>query len=166
MENASLPAILFLAFIVIQRLSELLIAKRNTEKALANGAYEVGASHYPYMVAMHTAWVLALIVFGYSQPVSIAFLSLYGLLQVFRVWILATLGGRWTTRIIIDDKPLVTSGPFRWFRHPNYLLVIVEILVTPMVLGLVWVALVFSILNAAMLYVRITAEEQELGKKR
>ncbi len=158
----TLGTFLFLAFIVVQRLGELVIAKRNTAALLARGAHEVGAAHYPVMVALHSAWVLCLLIFGYSQEIHLGWLALYAVLQVFRVWILGTLGRRWTTRIIVIDEPLVAKGPFRFIPHPNYTLVVFEIFVAPMVLGLVWVALLFSLLNAAMLYHRIGVEDGAL----
>jgi methyltransferase len=158
----TLGTFLFLAFIVVQRLGELVIAKRNTAALLARGAHEVGAAHYPVMVALHSAWLLCLLIFGYSQEIHLGWLALYAVLQVFRVWILGTLGRRWTTRIIVIDEPLVAKGPFRFIPHPNYTLVVFEIFAAPMVLGLVWVALLFSVLNAAMLYHRIGVEDGAL----
>lgn len=162
----SIPALLFLGLVILQRLSELWIAKRNTARLLERGAIEHGVGHYPYMVGMHTCWVLALVIFGINQPLNVFWLLIFILLQGIRIWILSTLGERWTTRIIVIDEPLVLGGPFRYFRHPNYMLVIAEIIVTPMVLGLWWVALVFTVLNAAMLYVRIGAEERALAHLR
>lgn len=158
--------LLFLGFIIVQRLSELVIAKRNTAQLLAKGAYEVGAGHYPVMVGMHSLWIACLLLFGYDESVSYSWLALFAVLQVFRVWILGTLGARWTTRVIILPEPLVVAGPFKYFRHPNYMLVVAEIIVAPMVLGLTWVALVFTVLNAAMLYVRIGVEEKALSALR
>ena len=152
-------ALLFLAFLIAQRLSELVIARRNTARLLADGAREVGAGHYPVMVALHASWVAALVIFGWDQPIHWGWLSAYAVLQVLRVWILATLGRRWTTRIIVTDTPLVTAGPFRFIPHPNYTLVVAEIIVAPMVLGLVWVAALWTVLNAAMLYHRIRVED-------
>lgn len=160
------PAILFLTFIIVQRLSELVIAKRNTARLMAEGGTEIGAGHYPAMVAMHAAWIAALVVFGWHNPVSIPWLVIFVALQGLRLWILATLGSRWTTRIILTETPLVTTGPFRYLRHPNYTLVVAEIIVAPMVLGLVWVAVFWTILNAAMLYVRISAENAGLAPHR
>lgn len=157
---------LFLGFILVQRLSELVIAKRNTARLRAQGAYEVGAAHYPAMVAMHSLWIGGLIVFGYDQQVSYGWLAMFAVLQGFRFWILATLGARWTTRIIVLREPLVARGPFRYLNHPNYALVVAELFVAPMVLGLVWWAVVFSVLNAAMLWVRISAEDQALAPLR
>lgn len=157
---------LFLGFIVLQRLGELVLARRNTARLMARGAYEVGRAHYPVMVALHTSWVLCLLVFGHDQGVHPGWLVLFALLQGLRVWILASLGSRWTTRIIVLDAPLVVRGPFRFVSHPNYMLVVAEILVAPMVLGLPWVALVFTLLNAAMLTVRIGVEHRALAPLR
>ncbi len=164
MPDFSLPAVLFLAFIVVQRLGELVLAKRNTARLMARGAYEVGASHYPIMVAMHTAWIVALVVLGYDEEVVVGWLAVFVVLQVLRVWILASLGERWTTRIIVLEEPLVVRGPFRFFKHPNYMLVVAEIAVAPLVLGLGWLALVFTVLNAAMLALRISVEGQGAGE--
>ena len=163
METATL---LFLGFILVQRLSELLIAKRNTARLVARGAYEVGAGHYPVMVAMHSAWILCLVVFGYDETVSLSWLAVFAVLQILRVWILGSLGSRWTTRIIILEEPLVVRGPFKYVSHPNYMLVVAEIIVAPMVLGLVWVAAVFTVLNALMLWVRIGVEHKALAPLR
>lgn len=166
MIDLSMPAVAFLVFLVLQRLSELVIAKRNTQALMAKGAREIGAEHYPVMVAMHSAWLVALVVLGYNAPVALGWLVAFIALQGLRVWILATLGGRWTTRIIILDEPLVVKGPFAYLRHPNYTLVVAEIIVAPMVLGLWQVALAFTLLNAAMLWVRIGAEETALRPMR
>ena len=159
-------ALLFLSFLLLQRVSELAISKVNTKRLLACGAYEVGAGHYPAMVTMHSAWLVCLSVFGYSQPVSIFWIVLFATLQIFRIWILTSLGFRWTTRIIILEEPLVKHGPFKFIHHPNYTLVVAEIIVAPMVLGLWWIAILFTILNALMLWVRITAEESALSPLR
>jgi methyltransferase len=103
-------------------------------------------------------------VFGWDQPLHLGWLAAFAVLQVLRVWVLLTLGPRWTTRIIVTRDPVVLSGPFRYLKHPNYSVVIAEIAVAPLVLGLPWVAVVFSLLNAALLFgVRIPAEERALG---
>lgn len=152
-----------MAAVTAQRLAELAIDRRNTARLLAAGAREVGARHYPAMVAMHAAWLAALWFTVGGRPISLPLLSLFGLLQLLRVWVLATLGPRWTTRIIVTSGlPLVRSGPFRFLRHPNYTVVTAEIAVLPLVFGLGWIALLFSLLNAAMLYVRIGAENGAL----
>ncbi|WP_378943442.1 isoprenylcysteine carboxyl methyltransferase family protein [Paracoccus sp. R86501] len=163
MQTATL---LFLGFVLLQRGAELVIARINTRRLLARGAHEVGAEHYPFMVAMHALWLICLIVFGYDRGVDPWWLTGFALLQVLRLWILGTLGSRWTTRIIILPEPLVRRGPFRILRHPNYTLVVAEIIVAPMVLGLVWVAALFTVLNALMLWVRIRAENAALAPLR
>ena len=164
--DAHWPAVLFLGFIICQRLSELVIARRNTARLMARGAREHGAAHYPVMVALHTAWIVSLVWFGLGQPVHWGWLALFALLQIARVWILVSLGERWTTRIIVLDEPLVTRGPFGALRHPNYMLVVCEIAVAPLVLGLTDVALVFSVLNALMLVHRVSEEERALAPLR
>lgn len=156
------PALWFIGFVALQRLGELVLARRNTARLLARGAREIGAGHYPAIVATHASWLLAIAVLGWNQPVSLPWLAAYAVLQGFRVWILASLGARWTTRIIVLDEPLVVRGPYRFVPHPNYMLVVAEIIVTPMVLGLTWVAAVFTVLNAAVLYVRISTEHKAL----
>lgn len=162
MPEAAWPSALFIGFLIAQRLAELAVARRNTARLLARGAREHGAAHYPLIVALHAAWITAIAVQGWGEPVRPFWLALFVLLQGLRLWILGTLGPRWTTRIIVLDEPLVRRGPFRLLRHPNYTLVVAEIAVAPMVLGLAWVAVVFSILNAAVLAIRIRAENAVL----
>ena len=149
--------------VTLQRLSELIIARRNTAALMAQGAVEIGRAHYPVMVALHAAWLIALWASVGGQSVNLPLLGVFAVLQALRVWVLATLGRRWTTRIIVlRGAPLVTGGPFRYLRHPNYTVVVLEIAVLPLVFGLVWMAVVFSLLNAAMLWVRIGAEHRAL----
>jgi methyltransferase len=153
-----------MAFVTLQRLSELVIAKRNTARLMAAGAREYGANHYPVMVAMHTAWLLALWFSVGDRPISWPLLLVFAVLQGMRGWVLATLGPRWTTRIIVlPGASLVAKGPFRFLRHPNYVVVTAEIAVLPLTFGLVGIAVLFTMLNAAMLYVRIGAENRALG---
>ena len=158
-----LPALALIAFLLLQRGAELVLARRNTRRLLARGAVEHGAAHYPLIVAMHAAWLLAIAVLGWSNPVHLCWLAAFAVLQVLRAWVLMSLGPRWTTRIIVLDEPLVARGPYRWISHPNYMVVIAEIIVAPMVLGLWPVALVFTILNALVLRIRIREETRALG---
>ena len=152
-----------MVFVTLQRLAELVIAARNTRALKARGAIEIGASHYPVMVALHAAWLVTLWLSVGGQPVSLPLLGIFAMLQAARIWVLATLGARWTTRIIVlPGAPLVTGGPFRFVRHPNYCVVVAEIAILPLVFGLVGIAIVFSLLNAAMLWVRIGAEHRAL----
>ena len=154
-----------LAFVTLQRLAELVLSQRNTKRLLARGAHEVAPEHYPLMVALHAAWLAVLWFLGPGPPIEIVPLILFGLLQLGRVWVIATLGERWTTRIIVlPGSALVTSGPYRWVNHPNYLIVIGEIAVLPLVFDLPIVAIVFSLLNGLILWVRIRAENRALGR--
>ena len=130
---------------------------------MARGAVEIAPGHYPLMVAVHTAWLISLWAFGYDQPIDIIALVIYLALQVLRVWVMATLGARWTTRIIVlPNAPLVTSGPYRYLRHPNYAVVAGEIAILPLTLQLPAVAVIFTLLNAGVLLIRIRAENQAL----
>ena len=154
---------LIMALVTLQRLGELVIARRNTARLLARGAVEHGAGHYPAMIALHASWLAALWLSVGGRPVNLVLLALFGVLQLLRVWVLSMLGPRWTTRIIVlPGAPLVARGPFRWISHPNYSIVIAEIAVLPLAFGLVWIALVWTLLNAAMLYVRVGAEARAL----
>jgi methyltransferase len=153
------PAALLLAAVTLERLAELWFARRNTAALLAHGAYEVAPGHYPFIVLLHTLWLAGLWAIGWAAPVNLGWLAVFLALQIARAWILATLGGRWTTRIIVvPNAPLVTSGPYRFLPHPNYLVVIGEIAVLPLCLGLPWYALVFSAANLAVLAIRVRAE--------
>jgi len=156
-------AMLLLALVTLSRAGELLLARRNTTRLLARGAIEVGPAHYPAIVALHTAWLLALWVYGAFQPVNLAWLAVFLVLQVGRIWTLATLGARWTTRIlVVPGETLVRRGPYRFVSHPNYMIVVGEIAVLPLTLSLPVVALVFTVLNALVLTVRIRAESRAL----
>ncbi|HEY6237448.1 MAG TPA: isoprenylcysteine carboxylmethyltransferase family protein [Candidatus Elarobacter sp.] len=152
---------LLLGFLTLQRLSELVIATRNTKALLHDGAYERGAGHYPVMVALHATWLATLWLFGWSHAASAPFVAAFALLQIARLWIMLTLGRRWTTRIIVAPGVApVTSGPFRFVRHPNYLVVALEIPCVSLALGLAWHAALFGALNLTMLWWRIRAEDR------
>ena len=161
------PAIAILAFVTLQRLVELPIAAANTKRLLASGGREVGAGHYPLIVAVHAAWLAALWWSALGRPINLAFLAFFVLIEFGRIWVLRTLGPRWTTRIIIvPGEKLVAGGPYRFVSHPNYLVVIAEIAVLPLVFGLWQIAVIFSLLNAAILAVRIRAENRALASLR
>ena len=161
-------ASIILALVTLQRLGELVLAQYNTKKLLARGAIEVGAAHYPLVVAVHALWLIALWVYGRNQEVNLPALAAYVTLQELRIWILVSLGSRWTTRIIVlPGEPLIASGPYRYFSHPNYAVVVGEIALLPLTLHLPMLALVFSLLNAAVLTIRIRTEARvldELGR--
>jgi methyltransferase len=156
-------AVIVLAAVTAQRLGELVLAQRNTRRLIAQGAYEVGAGHYPLIVGLHAAWLASLWWFGWDRPVSLAWLGVFIGLQLLRVWVIASLGGRWTTRIVIlPGAPLVRRGPYRFLSHPNYAVVVAEIAVLPLAMGLVICAVAFSLANALVLAVRIRAEGRAL----
>ena len=154
--------------VAVQRLAELVYARRNTRRLLAEGGIEVGTGHYPLIMATHIAWLAALF-FTVPPGASVNWwlLGLYGLLQVGRLWVISSLGRHWTTRIItLPQAPLIRRGPYRFCRHPNYLIVIAEIAVLPMVFGQWVIALVFSALNLPLLRHRIRVEEAALAERR
>ena len=158
--------VLILAAVTVERGVELVIAARNTRRLKAQGAYEVGPGGYPLIVGLHAAWLLALWALAWDRPVQPILLALFLLLQAARVWVLATLGERWTTRIIVlPGAPLVRRGPYRFVDHPNYLVVVGEIALLPLVFGLVEAAVIFSVLNALVLALRIRAEDAALGRR-
>ena len=160
-------AVLLLGFVTLQRLSELVVARRNTGRLLAQGGVEVGRRHYPLIVALHAAWLLGLWALGWDEPVNPLWLAAYALLQGLRGWVLGSLGRRWTTRIIVvPGETLVRRGPYRYLPHPNYLVVAGEIAVLPLTLGLGWYAALFTLLNAAVLTIRIRAENRALAPAR
>jgi methyltransferase len=157
--------IIILALVTLQRLGELWLSNRNTRRLLANGAREVARAHYPLIVAVHVLWLATLWWFAPGQPVNAFWLALFVLLQLGRIWVIATLGPRWTTRIIVlPDAPLVRNGPYRFLDHPNYAVVAGEIAVLPLAFDLWQVALVFTILNAVVLAIRIRQENRALGR--
>ncbi len=156
-------SVVVLSLVTAQRLGELVLARRNTQRLRVRGAIEVGAGHYPFIVALHAAWLIGLWFLAWDRPLILWLLTLFIGLQAARVWVFATLGGRWTTRIIIlPGEPLVRRGPYRFLSHPNYVVVAAEILVLPLAFGLAWYALIFSLLNAALMAVRISVETQGL----
>jgi methyltransferase len=166
--NGTAIAYLILALVALQRRGELALAKRNTRALRARGAVEIGASHYPLIVGLHTLWLLSVLWFlPHPTPVNCWVLCVFLGLQALRLWVLATLGPYWTTRIIsLPGAPLVTGGPYRFMRHPNYVVVAGEILVLPLVFGETQVAILFSLANAALLFWRIRQEETGLVTRR
>ncbi|NKL52926.1 isoprenylcysteine carboxyl methyltransferase family protein [Rhizobium leguminosarum] len=157
------PSIALLAFVTLQRLAELVLARRNTAGLFARGAREVAPQHYPVMVALHASWIIGLWLTAPGRPVALFWFLVFMGLQVLRLWVLATLKGRWTTRIIVlPGASLVRSGPYRFLRHPNYAIVVGEIAALPLAFGLPFYAIVFSLLNALILYVRVKAENAAL----
>lgn len=156
------------AFLVVQRLAELWLAKRNTRRLIAEGGVEHGAAHYPLFVLLHGSWLAVLAV---AAPADLRLdpllLAGFVLLQLMRVWVIWSLGRYWTTRIITQpDMPLIRRGPYRFMRHPNYFVVVGEMALVPLLGGLVWVAAAYSVLNLALLAWRVRIEEQTLAPRR
>ncbi|MBV1701983.1 MAG: hypothetical protein KGQ46_09205 [Hyphomicrobiales bacterium] len=151
-----------LALVTVERIGELFLAKSNTQRLLAEGAFEAAPEHYKFIVLMHALWLAGL--WFFAREIQPFWTVIFLLLQVLRFWVLATLGRRWTTKIIIlPNAPLVRRGPYRWLSHPNYLVVIGEIAILPLCVGLPAYALVFSVVNAVMLTIRIRAENEALA---
>lgn len=153
-----------LAVVTLQRLLELAWSQRNTRRLLAEGAVEAGAAHYPWLVAYHVLWLAALWVLGWDASLEPFWTGIYALLQVFRAWVLLTLGRRWTTRVIVARTPLVARGPYRFLRHPNYAVVVGEVAVLPLALQAPVAALVLSLVHLPILAIRIRAEDRALGR--
>ena len=164
MSQSATVKLVILALVTAQRLGELWLSRRNTRRLLAQGAREHAPGHYPLIVALHAAWLVTLWILAPARTIDPFWLALFVLIELARIWVLASLGPRWTTRIIIlPDAPLVQRGPYRWINHPNYWVVIAEIAVLPLVFGLWQVALIFSLLNAAVLTIRIREENRALS---
>jgi len=165
--SPDLLAVALLALVTAQRLAELVIAKRNTAALLAAGGIEHGPGHYPFIVAVHTVWLIGLwLLAGGIRPDPVL-AGLYLAVQGLRLWTLASLGRRWTTRIVtVPGEILVARGPYRYVRHPNYVVVAIEIALLPLAFGLGWFALLFSVLNGCVLVVRLAAEERALAESR
>ena len=159
----------FVIAIVVQRLLELRIAKRNGHLELSHGAKEYSPEHYPLIVALHVGWIVGIALEGFIRGPQLGtlwplWLSIFVLAQVGRYWAISSLGGYWNTRILIlPGGDRVRRGPYKFFRHPNYIVVSLELLSGPLIFGATGTAMIASILNAALLLgVRIPAEERAL----
>jgi methyltransferase len=156
-------AILLLGFVTLQRLFELLLSMRNESRLKARGAVEAGAKHYLLMVALHVAWLGTLWWLAWNQEPNILLVAAFLALQPLRYWVIATLGDRWTTRVfVIPGASIIRTGPYRFFSHPNYLIVILEVALLPLAFGLIWAAVVFSVLNIVLLGWRVRIEQEAL----
>ena len=151
--------------VALQRVAELHYARRNTARLLARGATEHGARHYPLFFLIQGAWLAALLVLTPADAaIKWSLLAAFAGLQAARLWVIVTLGRYWTTRIVtVADAPLVTGGPYRWLRHPNYAVVMAEIVVLPLVFGQWWIALIAGLATALLLRHRIAVEESALA---
>ncbi|HJQ30203.1 MAG TPA: isoprenylcysteine carboxylmethyltransferase family protein [Rubrobacter sp.] len=154
------------ALVGLQRLLELRYSRRNEVRLRARGAVERGSGHYPVMIAVHTLWLVSTLVEGLLREPPVWWplpLAVFLLVQPVRYWAILSLGVNWNVRIlVVPGGKLVRSGPYRYFPHPNYVVVAVEVLTFPLIFGAWVTAVVFSLLNGALLYVRIRAEERAL----
>ncbi len=160
--------IIFILFVIIQRLSELYIARGNEKWLRSQGAVEYGKEHYPFIVALHTLFIISIIVeyiLRGNTPIDFVFLILFALLLLFKLWALSSLGKYWNTKIFrVPGAGPVKKGPYKLFKHPNYFIVICEIAIIPMVFHLYYTAIIFTVLNAIMLTVRIKVENKVWAK--
>jgi methyltransferase len=162
---------LLVAVIAVLRVRELGVSKRHLRVLEGRGAIEVGAGHYPWMVALHTTFLLSCVaeVWLLDRPwrplIATAAMLVLVAATALRWWTLATLGERWTTRVlVVPGEDLVRAGPYRWLRHPNYLVVVMEIAAIPLVHCAWLTAGVFSIANLALLKERIRVEDEALSR--
>jgi len=157
-----------LGLVALQRLIELARARHNTARLRRLGAVEADAGAHPFFVLLHAGWLMSLAIFvpAETEP-DWPLIGLFALLQLGRIWVIASLGSFWTTRIVtLPDAPLVQAGPYRYFRHPNYLLVVAEIAVLPLAFGAVAIAATFSALNLMLIARRVRIEERILAPRR
>ena len=169
--DSRIAFVALVALVAIQRLVEMSISKRNYRRALARGGVESGAEVFPWMAVMHAAFLVAgpaevlLLARPWVPPLAAAMVSLLILAQVLRYWAVSALGDRWTARVVcVPGDPLVTAGPYRWLRHPNYLAVVMEFITLPLVHTAWLTAAAFSVANAIVLRRRIVVEEDALRR--
>ena len=157
---------LFISFVILLRIGELILSKWNETWLLMNDAIEYGHKHYPFIVVLHVLFFISMIVEYVTQETtsfSLFFLVSYFILILFKVWIIASLGKFWNTKIFrIPDVPLIKKGPYKYLKHPNYMVVIAEIAIIPLTFHLYFTAIIFSFLNLIMLYVRVKEENKAL----
>mgnify|MGYP001445338882 CR=1 FL=1 len=155
---------LILIFIVLQRIAELTYSNYNTKRLILEGAKEYYKDHYPLFIILHGTWIISIIFFiPHNTSANIFFLIVFIILQILRVWVIITLGKYWTTRIIrIKNSTLVKKGPYKFIKHPNYLIVFFEILILPLIFSATELSIIFTILNALLLLYRIKLENKAI----
>jgi methyltransferase len=156
--------LIIITLFILQRLVELYISKRNERWLLAQGAVEYGKAQYPFMLLLHTGFIVFLITEYYIFPVkyfAVEFLIAFIMLLLLKVWVIGSLGHYWNTKIYrIPGSVPVASGPYKYFKHPNYMIVISEVFIFPLIFHLFYTAIIFSLLNAVMLNFRIKEENK------
>ena len=168
--SMDLIAFIFFGFTILERIVELVVSKQNQAWSFARGGVEYGESHYKWMVLMHAGFLLTMLgeFFSFqsiiSNSVRMVAIFIAAICQLFRWWIIKTLGRQWNTRVIIvPGLSRITAGPYRYLKHPNYLVVAVETFVLPLIFGSWRTAVIFSVLNAFMMRVRIRVENDALN---
>ncbi|MCB0728054.1 MAG: isoprenylcysteine carboxyl methyltransferase [Ignavibacteriae bacterium] len=159
-----------ITIVIIQRLAELVISKRNETWLRSQGAVEYGSEHYKFIVLLHTLFFISLITeynisgrYSELNIINYLFLVFFILLQIMRVWVLKSLGKYWNTKIFrIPGSVLISTGPYKYFKHPNYIVVVCEIFTLPLIFNLYYTAVIFTILNAIILFIRIRTENRIL----
>lgn len=156
--------IIFIILFIVQRLSELVIARRNEKWLLSQGAVQYGQEHYPFMIALHTLFIVSIIteyILRGKPAIDWLFLVLFLLVLSFKFWALSSLGKYWNTKIYrVPGVYPVKKGPYKFLKHPNYMEVVLEIAIIPLVFHLYYTTIIFTLLNAAMLWVRIGVENK------
>ncbi len=157
--------LLAIGALVAQRIAELPLSNRNAARLLARGGVESGQGHYPLLIGFHAAWLTGLCFLAWGRPIEPFWLAVALVLQAARAWVILSLAERWTTRIIVvPGEPLVRTGPYRWLKHPNYLVVALELAVWPLAFGLPWYALAGVVLNLPVVAIRVRAEDRALAQ--
>lgn len=164
---------IMIVVIVLQRLSELVLSRRNYQWAIERGGIETGGGHYWMFFVLHAGWLSGIIIESLHVDGALStywYLAFTGFVvaQIIRYWAIASLGRQWNTRIIVvPDLAPVTTGPYRWLRHPNYIAVAIELACVPAMFGAWWTVAVASLANAAiLLLIRIPAEERALIERK
>ena len=155
--------VLFIGFVIFLRLLELYIANQNEKWARSAGAIEYGKNHYPYIVLLHTMFIVSMFAEFMIRggKFNWMILLIFLVLMLFKVWVIASLGKYWNTKILrVPGSKLIKKGPYKYLKHPNYIVVVCEIFLIPMVFNLYLTAIIFSFLNGIMLAVRIKEEEK------
>lgn len=157
---------LFISFVILLRIGELILARKNEHLLLQEGAVEYGQKHYPFIVMLHVLFILSLIIeysLSKTESYNLFLLFLFFPLLSLKIWVILSLGKYWNTKIFRAPRhPLIVKGPYRYLKHPNYIIVIAEIAIIPLIFHLYYTAIIFTVLNAVMLAVRIKVEDKAL----
>ncbi|WP_165040205.1 isoprenylcysteine carboxyl methyltransferase family protein [Dysgonomonas sp. ZJ709] len=156
----------FISFVILLRIGELILARSNGQWLLKHGAIEYGQKHYPFMIVLHTLFFISLITeytLAGTGSYNYLLLILFFILIALKAWTILSLGRFWNTKIYrAPNFPLIKKGPYKYFKHPNYIIVIAEIAIIPLAFGLYYTAIIFTLLNSIMLFIRIKEENKVL----